>query len=48
MNFEEGEEARKQTKQGYSPEAYGRLMEIKAKVDANNRLSHSYDIPPVK
>jgi hypothetical protein len=48
MNFEDGEEARKVTKAGYSPEAYRKLMEIKAKYDADNQLRYSYDIPPVK
>lgn len=46
MNFLEGEDARKYTRQGFSPEAYTRLQELKARYDPQNRFSHSYDIPP--
>jgi hypothetical protein len=46
MNFLGGEEARERTQQGFSPEAYLRLQQLKAKYDPQNRFSHSYDIPP--
>jgi FAD/FMN-containing dehydrogenase len=47
MNFLEGEEARERTRQGFSPEAYARLQELKARYDPRNLFSHSYDIAPV-
>jgi FAD/FMN-containing dehydrogenase len=47
MNFLEGEEARERTRQGFSPEAYARLQELKARYDPWNLFSHSYDIAPV-
>ena len=46
MNFLGGEEARERTRQGFSPEAYLRLQQLKARYDPQNRFSHSYDIPP--
>jgi FAD/FMN-containing dehydrogenase len=46
MNFLEGEEARERTQQGFSPETYLRLQQLKAKYDPQNRFSHSYNIPP--
>jgi hypothetical protein len=46
MNFLAGQEARSLTRQGFSPEAYLRLQQLKAKYDPQNRFSHSYDIPP--
>ncbi|MBI5950439.1 MAG: FAD-binding oxidoreductase [Chloroflexi bacterium] len=46
MNFLAGEETRERTQQGFSPEAYIRLQQLKAKFDPQNRFSHSYDIPP--
>lgn len=48
MNFMEGEEARARTRDGFSPEAYRRLTEIKAKYDPQNRFNHSFDIRPAK
>jgi FAD/FMN-containing dehydrogenase len=47
LNFLEGEEARKNTQQGYWPETYARLRALKTKYDPQNRFSHSYDIPPM-
>jgi FAD/FMN-containing dehydrogenase len=46
MNFLEGEEARERTQQGFLPENYLRLQQLKAKYDPQNRFSHSYDILP--
>ena len=46
MNFLEGEDARKHTRQAFSPEAYTRLQELKARYDPQNRFNLSYDIPP--
>ena len=48
MNFLEGEEARKRTRQGFSAEAYARLQAVKAKYDPQNIFNRSYDIAPEK
>lgn len=47
LNFLEGDESRARTKDGFSPEAYRRLQAVKARYDADNRFSHSFDIAPV-
>jgi hypothetical protein len=46
LNFLEGEEAVRRTKDGYSPENYRKLSALKAKVDPENRLGFSFGIPP--
>jgi FAD/FMN-containing dehydrogenase len=45
-NFLEGEEAVQQVRAGFSPEAFQRLRELKAKYDPENLLRYSYQIPP--
>jgi FAD/FMN-containing dehydrogenase len=45
-NFLEGEEAVQRVRDGYSPEAFQRLRELKAKYDPENLLRYSYQIPP--
>ncbi len=47
MNFLEGKEARERTRNGFTPENFARLQTIKARYDAENRFSHSFDIKPV-
>lgn len=46
MNFLEGEEKQRRTKDAYRPENYRRLTVIKAKYDPQNVFSHSFAIPP--
>jgi hypothetical protein len=46
LNFLEGEEAVRRTKDGYSPENYRQLSALKAKYDPENRLGFSFGIPP--
>jgi FAD/FMN-containing dehydrogenase len=46
LNFLEGEEAVRRTKDGYSPENYRRLSALKAKYDPENRLGFSFAVPP--
>lgn len=46
MNFLEGEEKQRRTKDAYRPENYRRLTIIKAKYDPQNVFSHSFAIPP--
>ncbi len=43
MNFVHGEEARQRTKDGYSPETYRRLQELKASLDPENIFRFGYD-----
>ena len=47
LNFLEGEESRRRTKDAYSPEAYRRLMDLKARLDPEDIFGYSLDIPPV-
>lgn len=46
MNFLEGQEKFDNTKAAYSAEKYQRLQAIKAEYDPENRLNHSFNIPP--
>ncbi len=46
LNFLEGEEARRRTQAGFHPDAFARLTALKAVIDPNNRMAHSYDIRP--
>ena len=42
MNFLEGEEARERTQQGFLPENYLRLQQLKAKYDPQNRFQSQF------
>jgi len=42
MNFLEGEEARRRVKDGYAPEAYARLMQLKTAYDPHHRLRSGF------
>jgi FAD/FMN-containing dehydrogenase len=44
MNFLAGEESRQRVEDGYSPEAFHRLMALKAEYDPENRLRHGFNI----
>ena len=46
MNFLEGGEALRHTRDAYSHENYRTLMELKAKYDPENRFCHSFNIQP--
>jgi hypothetical protein len=46
INFLEGEERVKRTKDAFTAENYARLQAIKAKYDPANFFSHSFNIPP--
>lgn len=46
MNFLDGQEARARTKDAYAPEAYDRLVALKARLDPENRFRFSFDIAP--
>ncbi|KPK13284.1 MAG: hypothetical protein AMJ56_02595 [Anaerolineae bacterium SG8_19] len=46
MNWLEGEESRECIQDGFSPEAYRRLRELKAQYDPDNRFSFSFNIQP--
>jgi FAD/FMN-containing dehydrogenase len=46
MNFLEGHESRERVKQGFLPENFQRLTEIKAKYDPENYFSYGFNIPP--
>lgn len=48
MNFLEGEESQAQVKNGFSPEAYQRLTELKARYDPDNRLGYGFNIKPAR
>ena len=47
INFLEGEEARKRTRDAYSPEAYRRLAALKARMDPGNVFNHGLDVASV-
>lgn len=46
LNFLEGEEARQRTPDGFGPANFQRLQAAKAAYDPDNRMRHSFDIPP--
>lgn len=46
MNFVEGDESRRRTRDGFSEQAYQRLQAVKAKYDPTNRFDHAFNIPP--
>jgi len=46
LNFLEGAEMRRRTRDGYSPETFQRLQRLKARFDPEFRLISSFDIPP--
>lgn len=48
MNFLEGEESRARVKNGFSPEAYQRLTQLKAKYDPENILAYGFNIAPAR
>jgi FAD/FMN-containing dehydrogenase len=48
MNFLSGEESQQRVGRGYSPDAFRRLMALKAQYDPENRLRHGFNIPPTK
>ncbi|MBC7812100.1 MAG: BBE domain-containing protein, partial [Burkholderiales bacterium] len=41
-----GQESRERVKQGFLPENYKRLTEVKAKYDPDNYFSFGFNIPP--
>jgi len=47
MNFLEGQESQERVKDGFSPEAFERLIQLKAAVDPDNRFSYGFNIPPI-
>ncbi len=46
MNFVDGEEARRRTRDGFSEPAFRRLRAIKAKYDPDNIFDYAFAIPP--
>jgi hypothetical protein len=44
MNFLEGEESQQRAKDGYSPEAYQRLLRLKSTYDPHNRLHSGFKL----
>ena len=46
LNFVDGEERRQRTQEGFTPENFRRLTQIKAKYDPENVFSHSFSIQP--
>jgi hypothetical protein len=46
MNFLEGAESQGRVKDGYAPQAFRRLTELKAAYDPDNRLRSGFNIPP--
>lgn len=48
MNFLEGEESQGRVKDGYAPQAFRRLTELKAVYDPDNRLRSGFNIPPAR
>ncbi len=47
MNFLEGAESQERVRDGFSPKAFHRLSQLKAKYDPENRLRFSFQIPPL-
>lgn len=47
MNFLEGAEARRRTPDAYSAQTYEWLVALKAQIDPQNRMNHSFHIPSV-
>ena len=48
MNFLDGDEARRRTRDGVSEQAFRRLQAVKARYDPNNTFDYAFDIPPAK
>lgn len=48
MNFLEGDEAHRRTRDGYPAETYQRLMALKAEYDPEHLFRFGFDIPPLK
>ena len=48
MNFLEGEESQAQVRNGFAPEAYRQLTQLKAKYDPGNILGFGFNIPPAR
>jgi FAD/FMN-containing dehydrogenase len=48
MNFVEGREQREQTSNGFTPEKFARLQEVKAKYDPDNIFRFGFNILPKK
>ena len=48
LNFLEGQESQMQIKNGFTPEAYQRLTQLKAKYDPENILGYSHNILPAR
>jgi FAD/FMN-containing dehydrogenase len=46
MNYLEGSESRERIQDGFSPEAYRRLRELKARYDPDNRFGFGFNIQP--
>jgi hypothetical protein len=46
LNWLEGEESRERIQDGFSPESYRRLRELKAKYDPENLFGFSFNIQP--
>jgi FAD/FMN-containing dehydrogenase len=46
MNFLEGAESRQRVRDGFSPQSYRRLAQLKAAYDPDHRLHAGFDIPP--
>jgi hypothetical protein len=46
INFLEGEDKWRRTREAYPPETYRRLMALKARYDPENRFRFSFGIPP--
>jgi FAD/FMN-containing dehydrogenase len=44
MNFLSGEESQQRVESGYSPDAFRRLMALKAEYDPDNRLRSGFNI----
>jgi FAD/FMN-containing dehydrogenase len=47
LNFLEGEDMRRRTRDGYTTENFKRLQSLKAKYDPDCRLISTFDIPPL-
>jgi hypothetical protein len=48
MNFLEGDEAHRRTRDGYPAEVYRRLIALKAEYDPEHLFRFGFDIPPLK